>query len=103
HVRAARAKGLIERLLVLRHVLRNAMVPVVTVIGVTYGGLLEGAVMTETIFAWSGLGRYSTNAFLCLDYMAVTGVTIFVAIIYSLTNLAVDLVYAYLDPRIRYG
>jgi peptide/nickel transport system permease protein len=103
HVKAARAKGLMEKLVVARHILRNAMVPVVTVIGITYGGLLEGAVMTETIFSWSGLGRYSTNALLSLDYMAITGVTIFVAVTYSVVNLLTDIAYAYLDPRIRYG
>jgi peptide/nickel transport system permease protein len=103
HVRAARAKGLAEKLVVTRHVLRNALVPVVTVIGVTYGGLLEGAVMTETVFSWPGLGRYSTNALLGLDYMAITGATMFVALVYSIVNLATDIVYAYLDPRIRYG
>jgi len=103
HVRTARAKGLLERIVVLRHILRNALMPIVTVIGTTYGGLLEGAVLTETIFAWPGLGRYSTGAFLYLDFMAVMGTTLFIAVIYSLVNLAVDLIYAYLDPRVRYG
>ncbi len=103
HVRTARAKGLREQLVILRHVLRNALIPTVTVIGITYGGLLEGAVLTETIFAWPGLGRYSTGAFLYLDFLAVMGTALFVAIIYSVVNLVVDLIYTYLDPRIRYG
>ncbi len=102
HVRTARAKGLKERLVILRHVLRNALIPTITVIGITYGGLLEGAVLTETIFAWPGLGRYASGAFLYLDFLAVMGVTLFIAIIYSVVNLIVDIIYTYLDPRIRY-
>ncbi len=100
-VKAARAKGLDERTVIARHVLRNALIPVVTIIGVTYGGLLEGAVLTETIFAWPGLGRYATGAYLYLDFLAVMGVTLFIAVIYSFTNLVVDILYTYLDPRVR--
>jgi len=103
YVRTAKAKGLRERVVIIRHILRNALIPTVTVIGVTYGGLLEGSILTETILAWNGLGQYATGSFLYLDFMAVMGVTIFIAVIYSLTNLFVDILYAYLDPRIRYG
>jgi len=101
HVRMAIAKGLRRRKVILNHVFRNAMIPVVTVIGITYGGLLEGAVLTETIFAWPGLGRYATQAFLSLDYNAVMGATFLIALVYSLVNLAVDILYLYIDPRTR--
>lgn len=101
YIRTARAKGLKERVVIYRHALRNSMIPTVTVIGITYGSLLEGAVLTETIFAWPGLGRYSTSAFLSLDLNAVVGSALLIALIYSVANLIVDLVYAYLDPRVR--
>ena len=103
YVRTARAKGLEEKVVITRHILKNALIPTVTVIGATYGGFLEGSILTETIFSWNGLGQYATGSFIYLDFMAVMGVTLFVAVIYSLTNLVVDILYAYLDPRIRYG
>jgi peptide/nickel transport system permease protein len=102
YVRTARAKGLAERRVVLGHALRNALLPTVTVIGLTYGGLLSGAVLTETIFSWPGLGRYATNSVISVDIPAVLGVTLIIAFIYSLANLLVDVLYAYLDPQIRY-
>ncbi|MCC6010007.1 MAG: ABC transporter permease [Fervidicoccaceae archaeon] len=101
YVRMAIAKGLRRRKVILKHVFRNAMIPVVTVIGITYGSLLEGAVLTETIFAWPGLGRYATQAFLSLDYNAVVGATFLIALVYSLVNLVVDVLYIYIDPRTR--
>lgn len=102
YVRTARAKGLAERRVVLRHALRNALLPTVTVIGLTYGSLLSGAVLTETIFSWPGLGRYATNSVTSVDIPAVLGVTLLIAMIYSVANLIVDVLYAYLDPQIRY-
>jgi peptide/nickel transport system permease protein len=102
YVRTARAKGLGEQRVVLGHALRNALLPTVTVIGLTYGGLLSGAVLTETIFSWPGLGRYATNSVISVDIPAVLGVTLVIAFIYSLANLLVDVLYAYLDPQIRY-
>jgi peptide/nickel transport system permease protein len=101
YIRTARAKGLKERIVLFRHAFRNALIPIVTVIGMTYGGLLEGAVLTETIFAWPGLGRYATQAFLSLDYNAVVGATFLIALTYSIVNLIVDILYGYLDPRMR--
>ncbi|MEB3779670.1 MAG: ABC transporter permease [Desulfurococcales archaeon] len=101
YIRTAKAKGLKDRIILYRHALRNAMIPTVTVIGITYGSLLEGAVLTETIFAWPGLGRYSTSAFLAMDLNAVMGSVLLIALVYSLANLIVDIAYAYLDPRIR--
>ncbi|SLN76154.1 ABC transporter permease [Oceanibacterium hippocampi] len=100
YIKTARVKGLAEWLVILRHGLRNAMVPTVTMIGLTYGSLLEGAVLTETIFSWPGLGRYLTTAFLTLDLNAIVGGTMLVALLYLIVNLLVDLLYAYLNPRI---
>ena len=103
YIQTARAKGLRERVVIYKHALKNAMIPVMTTIGLTYGSLLEGSVLTETIFAWPGLGRYMTSAFLFLDFNAVMGGTLLIALIFSLANLTVDLLYAVLNPKIRYG
>jgi peptide/nickel transport system permease protein len=102
YVRTARAKGVSEPSVVLRHALRNALLPTVTVVGLAFGGLLSGAVLTETIFAWPGIGRYATNSVTNVDIPAVLGVTLVIAVIYSIANLVVDVLYAYLDPQIRY-
>lgn len=103
YMRTARAKGLVERVVIVRHALRNALIPTVTVLGLAYGGLLSGAVMTETIFAWPGLGRYAFQAAVQNDFPAIMGVTFVIALMYILVNLAVDLLYGLLDPQIRYG
>lgn len=103
YMRTARAKGLRERVVVVRHGLRNALIPTLTIVGVTFGSLLSGAVLTETIFTWPGLGRYATASAINLDFPAVMGVTLLAAIIYTLANLAVDLSYHVLDPRIQNG
>jgi peptide/nickel transport system permease protein len=102
YMKVARAKGLTERTVILRHALKNALLPIITVIGIYYGGLLEGAVLTETVFAWPGLGRYATSAILSQDFAAVMGVTVLIALIFSLVNLFVDLAYGLLNPKIRY-
>lgn len=99
-VRTARAKGLRENVVVLRHALKNAMLPVLTTIGVTFGSLLSGAVLTETIFGWPGLGRYATASVTSLDFPAVMGVTLVAAVVYPVVNLVVDLCYRFIDPRI---
>ena len=101
YIKTARIKGLAEFYVLTRHALRNALIPAVTVIGLTYGGLLEGSVLTETIFSWPGLGRYLATAFLTLDLNAVVGGTMLVAFSFSFVNLLVDLVYAFLNPQIR--
>jgi peptide/nickel transport system permease protein len=103
YIRMAWAKGLPERLVVFRHALKNAALPVLTLLGGLLGGLLSGAVLTETIFSWPGLGRYVTQSATSLDFPAVMGVTLLVGLVYSLLNLLVDLLYAFLDPRIRYA
>jgi peptide/nickel transport system permease protein len=103
YIRTARSKGLSERAVIFKHALRNALIPTTTVVGLMFGGLLSGAVLTETIFYWPGIGRYSTFAISSLDYASIMGFTLLVAIIYVLSNLFVDVLYAYLDPRIKYG
>jgi len=101
YVRVSRAKGLKERAIVLRHALPNALVPVVTLGGLAYANLLAGAVMTETVFAWPGLGRYTFRSAAALDFPAIMGITLAVSATYLLVNLLVDLSYAALDPRVR--
>jgi peptide/nickel transport system permease protein len=101
YVRTARAKGLGERRVVVGHALRNALIPTVTVLGLTFASLLAGAVLTESIFAWPGIGRYAVKTALGLDYPGLLGVTLFVAVAYISFNLVVDILYGILDPRIR--
>ena len=101
HVRTARAKGLPEHLVVLRHALRNAMVPVVTLIGLQIGFLLGGAVVTETVFSWPGVGRLAVGAILSSDFPMAQGTIIVLSLGFILVNLAVDLLYGVLDPRVR--
>lgn len=101
YVRTARAKGMGEPVVVLRHALRNAFLPVVTVLGLNLGLLLGGAVLTETIFSWPGLGRYVVDSLMGRDYAAVQGCILIFAGLMTLINLLVDLVYVVLDPRIR--
>jgi peptide/nickel transport system permease protein len=103
YLRTARAKGLPEMAIVVRHALRNALIPTVTVLGLAYGGLLSGAVMTETIFAWPGLGRYAFQSAVTNDFPAIMGVTFVIGVMYTLVNLAVDLLYGWLDPQIRFS
>ena len=101
HVRTARAKGLTERLVVMRHALRNALVPVVTLIGLQIGFLLGGAVVTETVFSWPGVGRLAVGAILSSDFPMAQGTIIVLSMGFIVVNLAVDVIYAALDPRIR--
>lgn len=103
YVRTARAKGLVESLVIYRHALRNALIPVVTVVGLQMGSLLGGAVLTETVFSWPGIGGLLVNAILAADYPLVQGCVILIATIFVVVNLLVDLLYAFLDPRIRYS
>ena len=103
YVRTARAKGLREGATIARHALRNALIPTVTVLGLAYGGLLSGAVMTETIFAWPGLGRYAFQSAVTNDFPAIMGVTFVIGLMYTMVNFAVDLLYGWLDPQIRYS
>ncbi len=101
YVRMARAKGLRERSLVVGHVLPNALIPIVTLGGLAYANLLTGAVMTETVFSWPGLGRYTFSSAATLDFPAIMGITLIVAVVYLILNLLIDVSYALLDPRVR--
>jgi peptide/nickel transport system permease protein len=101
YMRTARSKGLSERVVVLRHAFSNALMPVVTVIGLSYGNVLSGAVLTESIFAWPGIGRYMFRASTSQDFPAIMGGSILIAVIYVAVNLIVDILYYFLDPRIR--
>lgn len=102
-VRTARAKGIFEKWVILRHALRNALIPIVTVIGLQLGSLLGGAVLTETVFSWPGVGSYTVDSILKSDYPVVQGSVMMLAIVFVLVNLFVDLLYAVLDPRIKYS
>lgn len=102
YVTTARAKGLSERSVIFKHALRNALVPVVTIIGIQMGNVLSGAVITETIFNWPGIGRMLVDGINKRDLPMVQGCVIFIALLFALVNLVVDLAYAAVDPRIRY-
>ncbi len=101
YIRTARAKGLVARLVIYKHALRNALIPIVTIIGLETGALLSGAVLTETVFALPGMGTALVNAIQSRDYPVVQGFVVVNALIFVLANLIVDVSYAYLDPRIR--
>lgn len=101
YIRTARAKGLSERAVVYRHALRNALIPVVTVIGLQFGALLAGAIVTETIFAWPGIGRLTINAISNRDYALVQGCLLCIGLTYVAVNFFTDLIYSALNPRIR--
>lgn len=100
-IRTARAKGVSEKDVIYKHALRNALIPVLTVIGIQFGNLLGGAILTETVFSWPGIGRLMVDAIRQKDTPRVMGVVIFLAVAYSLVNLLVDILYAYADPRIK--
>jgi peptide/nickel transport system permease protein len=103
YVRTAWSKGLRERAVVWRHALKNAIIPIVTVIGLQIGGLLGGAVIIESLYNLNGTGKYALEAIIRRDIFVVQSMTLLFAVTYVLANLAVDLAYAWLDPRIRYA
>jgi len=102
YIRTARGKGVRERTILRRHALQNALIPVVTVMGLQFGALLGGAVLTETVFAWPGAGKLMVDAILARDYPIVQGAVLVFAVAFTVVNILIDLTYAYLDPRIRY-
>ena len=102
YIRTAQAKGLMARTVVVRHALRNAWLPIITVVGLQVGILLSGAILTETIFSWPGIGRWLVDAIYARDYPIVQGVTLVIALIFVVVNLSVDILYALVDPRIRF-
>lgn len=102
YIRTARAKGLSERVVIIKHGLRNALIPVVTVIGLQVGSLLGGAVLTETVFSWPGIGSYVVEGVMASDYPRVQGAVLLIGTIFVVVNLMVDILYSYLDPRIKH-
>ena len=103
YIRTARAKGIGEGKVIYKHALRNGLIPIVTVIGLQLGSLLGGAVLTETVFSWPGIGAYTVTCILKSDFPVVQGVVLLVATIFVLMNLVVDIIYGFLDPRIKYA
>jgi ABC-type dipeptide/oligopeptide/nickel transport system permease component len=103
YVRTARAKGLGERLVVGRHALRNALIPIITVLGLDFGAYLTGSILTETVFSWPGLGRYVVNAIARRDLPAIQGSVLFLSAVFVLVNLLTDIAYAKADPRVTYA
>jgi ABC-type dipeptide/oligopeptide/nickel transport system permease component len=103
YVRTARAKGLTERVVVMRHVLKNALIPIITLLGLQFGAVLSGAIIVETIFAWPGVGRYLISGINGRDFPVVQGTVIFIATGFVLVNIVTDILYAYIDPRIRFS
>ena len=102
YVRTARAKGVSERRVILKHALKNALIPIVTLSGLQLGQLMGGAILTETVFAWPGLGRLMVRAIFARDYILLQGAVLFFALAFVLINLVVDISYSFLDPRVRY-
>lgn len=100
YVRTARAKGLQERSVVLRHAMRNAFIPTLTMIGLSFGWSMGGSVLVETVFDWPGIGLYATNSALTLDFMPIMGIALLYGIVFSLINIAIDIAYGFLDPRV---
>ncbi|MGL4999144.1 MAG: nickel ABC transporter permease [Cetobacterium sp.] len=101
YIRTARAKGVSEKVVINRHALKNALIPVITVVGLQFGGLLGGAVLTESVYSWPGVGRMMVDAIRQKDTPTVLAAVIFLAVTFSIVNLAVDILYAYVDPRIK--
>ena len=103
YIRTARAKGLDNETVVMRHGMRNALIPILTIAGLQFGYLLGGAVLTETVFSWPGMGTYIIQSIENRDLLAVQGAVFVLAAMFVLVNLAVDILYSFVDPRIRYG
>jgi peptide/nickel transport system permease protein len=102
YIRTARAKGLPERVVLFRHAFRNSLLPVITILGLQAGALLAGAIITETVFAWPGLGRLTVQAINARDYPLLQGCILTISLSYILINLVTDAIYSIVDPRIRY-
>ena len=103
YIRTARAKGLEEGTVILKHGVRNALIPIVTILGFMLGGILGGAVLTETIFSLPGMGMAAVRAIILLDFSVIMGITIITSVIFLVSNLVVDIAYAWIDPRVRLG
>ena len=102
YIKQARIKGLPEKVVILKHALKNAAIPIVTIAGLQFASLLRGAVVTETVFAWPGLGRLAVAAVYARDFPLIQAAVLFMSFIFIMVNLTIDILYAYIDPRIRY-
>ena len=102
YITTARANGISEIVVVVKHALKNSLIPTITIVGLSFGELLGGAILTETIFAWPGMGKYVVDSVNFLDFPAIMGFTLVAALAYMVINLAVDVLYAFLNPRIKY-
>ena len=102
YIRTAHAKGLAQRVVVFKHGLRNALLPIITMVGIQFGAMLGGAIVTETVFAWPGLGRLIINAISQRDFPIIQGGVLMMAVIFTVINLLVDISYAVVNPKIRY-
>lgn len=103
YITTAHAKGVAERVVIWRHALKNSFIPIITVIGLQFGSLLGGTVLTETVFAWPGIGRLLVSSILGRDYPMIQGIILVFALLFVLTNIIVDMIYVFLDPKVRYG
>lgn len=103
YVRVARAKGLKEKTVLMKHVFKNSLISTLTMVGEVFGVLMGGSVLTETIFSWPGLGRYAVQSAMALDYLAITGYAVVATFFFALANLIIDLSYGFVDPRIKYS
>jgi peptide/nickel transport system permease protein len=103
YIRTARSKGLSEKVVLFRHALRNALIPIVTAMGMQFGALLGGTIVTEVVFGWPGMGRYAANAIYALDFPAIMSATAILSVVFVTVNLLVDLLYVLIDPRVRLG
>jgi peptide/nickel transport system permease protein len=103
YVRTARAKGLQERNVIARHAMRNAFIPTITMIGLSFGWSMGGSVLVETVFDWPGIGLYATKSALTLDFMPIMGIALLYGAVFSLINIAVDITYGFLDPRVSHA
>lgn len=101
YIRTARAKGVLEKNVVYKHALKNALIPIITVVGLQFGYLLGGAVLTETVFSWPGIGRLLVDSIKQKDTPMVQGLVVFIAVTFSIVNLCIDILYSYVDPRIK--
>jgi len=102
YITTARSKGVQEKMVIIRHGLKNSFIPIITVVGLQFGTMLGGTVLTETVFAWPGLGRLLISSILARDYPVIQGSILIFALLFVLTNLIVDMTYVYFDPKVRY-
>lgn len=102
YIKTSKAMGLSERKVLYKYALKNALIPVITLVALSYGGMLGGTLLIESVFAWPGIGYYATQGILTLDFPAIMGTTLLIGLIYIIVNLLTDMLYAFVDPRVKY-